>query len=239
MFCPPQSPRTGRRAAFTLIELLIVIAIIAVLAGLLLSVVGKVQDRAHKVQCINDMRNVKTAMISYYGDYHKYPMTAGQEYYATTQSQDTTFGDPGGYYCNSFLFDILRAIPDGYNLNNERNASQQVYWAGKIAANPAKPREGLTSQTINVNGQDIFAGALVDPWGNQYVVYVDTNLDGDLSSQINGGGTFYSDVSTTPGTVHPGQPPMGLAFSSMGPDGQWGTKGNHKLANSDDIVTWQ
>ena len=90
------TPQTGRRAGFTLIELLIVIAIIAVLASILLSVMSSAQNRARKVECTNDIRNIKTAMIAYYGDYHKYPLTSDQVTQASNGGQDAVYGVPGG-----------------------------------------------------------------------------------------------------------------------------------------------
>ena len=235
MFPPLPAPPTGKRSGFTLLELLVVIAIISVLAGILLPVIGNVQNRARKVQCINDMQNVKTAMVAYYGDYRKYPLTTTQAPDGAAVT-DQVYGDPGGTYGNFYLFDILRAVSDAGNLNNARNLSQQVYWPGSFAKNAAAPREGITVQPVTVNGQTIPAGSLVDPWGNQYIVWIDGDQDGDLSVIIN---QFYTDVSTTPGTVHPGLPPMGVAFGSLGADGMAGAKGNKRLTGSDDVVTWQ
>lgn len=53
------------RAAFTLLELLIVLAIIAILGTLLLPVYGHLRERAQKVQCIANLRSLHLATDLY------------------------------------------------------------------------------------------------------------------------------------------------------------------------------
>ncbi len=56
-----KSSRTG----FTLIELLVVISIIAVLASLILPGVQNAREAARRTQCMNNMRNVGTAVLNF------------------------------------------------------------------------------------------------------------------------------------------------------------------------------
>ena len=57
-----------KRGLFTLIELLIVIAIIAILAALLLPALGKVKERARTTYCSGNVRTIVTGMNLYQED---------------------------------------------------------------------------------------------------------------------------------------------------------------------------
>ena len=56
------------QSGFTLIELLVVIGIIAVLAALLLPALAGAKERARRIQCINNLRQIGVATIAYGND---------------------------------------------------------------------------------------------------------------------------------------------------------------------------
>lgn len=63
------------QTGFTIIELLIVIAIIAILAGLVLNNFQGAQAKARDTQRVTDVNNIHTKLEEYYGDNNGYPNT--------------------------------------------------------------------------------------------------------------------------------------------------------------------
>ena len=110
--------------AFTLVELLVVIGIIAILMGLLFAGGRAVQQQAKRTQAKNDLAQIVTAVNAYYTEYGKYPVVTDDTPIANT----------------SDLFYTLRAIASGTaNIGNAANPRKIVFISPPDVKDPGTP----------------------------------------------------------------------------------------------------
>lgn len=156
------SPAVARTGAFTLLELLVVITIIGVLAGLMFPAANGALRRAAKSHASNTAYNLKTAISAYYTEYRKYPAEGGGE------------GDQD-FRTNNQLMDILLGA-DNEAEDGGLNPRRIVFYTGK----EAKPKgDGTYIKGIVLTGGG--SGELWDPWGEYYYVRLDTDYNSRVS----------------------------------------------------------
>jgi prepilin-type processing-associated H-X9-DG protein/prepilin-type N-terminal cleavage/methylation domain-containing protein len=68
-------------SAFTLTELLVVIAVIGILAALLLAAISQAKVRALRIQCANNVRQLGIGLQAFVTDNNVYPLRANPGYY--------------------------------------------------------------------------------------------------------------------------------------------------------------
>ncbi len=88
---------------FTLIELLIVVAIIAILAGMLLPALNQARAKAKATSCINNLKQVNLARSMYERDYNDWYPINGKVY---NDKQDYDYS-----YCHVQNFSLLNYLP--------------------------------------------------------------------------------------------------------------------------------
>ncbi len=77
---PSVRAAASRRHGFTLIELLVVIAIISILAAILFPVFSQAREKARQGSCMNNLRQLSTAMLMYSDDNDtRFPPVIGRQ----------------------------------------------------------------------------------------------------------------------------------------------------------------
>jgi len=109
---PAARPRAGR-AAFTLVELLTVVAIVAILAAILIPTIGKIRRSANRASCASNLRQIGTALAGYCADhrnalpgYEKIKDHTGT-YYALGRSAGPVWWVEGGQPTRDFVAQLL------------------------------------------------------------------------------------------------------------------------------------
>jgi prepilin-type N-terminal cleavage/methylation domain-containing protein len=230
-----ENPLRPVMRGFTLVELLIVIAMIAVLATL--SVVGanRFIDSGKKVQALAQFRDFQVGMTLFESDYRRPPIPSSKR----ETGWDTIYGDAGGNYTNQFLVSALAGENKDYPYKGENFSTAEVNPRGESYMT-------FQSATNNRNGvgED---GKLYDPWGREIMVAINgfkSNTDGDELVDFDDGRNDrrlhtwglaeYTDTKPNE---------QSYAFWSYGKDGKKGkgapnASSKVPLAGSDDVVSW-
>lgn len=159
--------------AFTLMELMVVIVIIGILAGITIPASKGILEKANKMAAQNDALQLKNAIGSYFTEYRKYPMK-----------------DPGPdeeILSDAGLMDILLAS-DAEAERGGLNPRRIPFYSGS----KAKPAgEGKYRKGIHASGDG--GGELWDPWAEYYRVIMDTDYNNRVPAP-----SFVEDVQNIP-----------------------------------------
>ncbi len=149
-----------KSSAFTLIELLIVIVIIAILASVAFPVTALVMEQARRSEANNEVTQIKNAISAYELEYSKLPFPPGN-------------GGEGDLRLDTFQDNIISVL-SGYNVDG-LNPREKPFYQGKRAKD-AKTREKPKGGVFGTDEQL----QLADPWGREYHIKIDSNYDNIL-----------------------------------------------------------
>lgn len=196
-------------SSFTLLELLVAIAIIAILLGLAFPVFQGVQEQARRLQAKNDLVQIVNALNAYLIEYGRYPLTP-------SPPADVTYGVTT---TNDQLFNILRAI------TVSENPRRIVFLAPPDVKNPNQPRSGIGTAAPSV-------GQYFDPWGKSYLVRLDADYDNQVRNPYAQGAGSAPYLRSSAIAWSFGKDCLSQSVATTPVDKNTGT-------NKDDIVSWQ
>ncbi len=241
----PESKRSA--AAFTLVELLTVIAIIAVLTSLLLAVIPALTKAAKIRKAGIQMNDLATGIQGYESAYGHFPVSRAAQ---AAANPDFTYG--GVFQNHSGSVTIGTLVTNSIVLNAEIVAVLMNFtnYPGTAVPTPDANFQANPQRTpflnANLSGDTVSPGVgtdLVyrDPWGHPYVISLDLN-DDDLCEDA-----LYRLPAVSTGGINGLilQADGNYAFHgrimvwSAGPDGMVDTTlPADQGVNNDNILTW-
>ena len=157
--CTGADLRESRYDAFTLIELVVVVGIIIVLAGLVLSTVGYARKKGARARAETEIAAISAACENYKADNGIYPRTSVTDTFTAITNRTPPDPQPTSYdpsvtaysFTSFFLYGQLSGNPSG----DRTTYTQQRYFQFK--PNMLSPPDGTGTVT-----------AIRDPFGNSY-----------------------------------------------------------------------
>jgi general secretion pathway protein G len=156
------------KAAFTLIELMAVITIIVILAGLVVGGLGFVSERQAKEKAKVQMALLSKALEEYKLDMGTYPATVNK----------TSTSGKAGTATSSLLYNAL--FFEGYEFSqNPNRADSTPPKATKIYLSDLDPLSTKQGWVITkTTGVPTIGQIITDPWGNEYCYRTALDKDG-------------------------------------------------------------
>jgi prepilin-type N-terminal cleavage/methylation domain-containing protein/prepilin-type processing-associated H-X9-DG protein len=150
------------RRAFTLAELLLVIAIIAILAALLLPVLSQAKEKAWRTQCVNNFKQLALAIQLYAEDHaDQLPGPVWQGFYENYDNQDFKRLP---FYIATYM-GLPAPAPTPQDAVLARCPSAERHWTAAAPGTPLMAQRMPLSYIASVVVTNINSGIVTRPFG--------------------------------------------------------------------------
>jgi prepilin-type N-terminal cleavage/methylation domain-containing protein len=189
-------------SGFTLVELLTVMAIIAVLAGLILSTAGFVQKKAANSRAEAEMKAMEAAIGNYKADNGEVPRNTNTD---TVDCLSPAYVNPSTYATANLV--LYRALSGDTNLDRKVNATDGSRNISGTAVTPAggipKIYFEFKPTMLLPNSATAAVTSIVDPFGYSYGYSTAFQLwqEGGAAGAQKGGNPDY-DLWSTAGKIN-------------------------------------
>jgi prepilin-type N-terminal cleavage/methylation domain-containing protein/prepilin-type processing-associated H-X9-DG protein len=152
-FRPRASAARRRRAAFTLVELLVVIGIIAVLISILLPTLARARESAYRTQCMSNLRQLSMAFNIYFNQNQlRFPRVAPlQAGFRKHRDEDWIYWqkNSGLDIRQSAILRLLRSNAGGGDVESICRCPSDMTWNNRPLAKDADGSSFQYSYTMN------------------------------------------------------------------------------------------
>lgn len=154
-------PPTHRPRAFTLIEMLVVMAVIAVLAAILLNLNGLVQSKAARTRATGEIHALSAGCESYKADNGSYPQDA-----KTDALDPRASGNPADYKAASLY--LYKQLSGDLNADGRNDPNATPPESKNYVPDYFTPQRLGVAPSPAVAGTPNWVLYLKDPYGNSY-----------------------------------------------------------------------
>ena len=184
-----------KRKSFTLVEILVVIAVITILMGLLFPALGMVKEKAYMRQSLSDVKAIHMAIKSFKNDYGFLPFKPGEDsekerdvlFYGSKAKSCKKASENGFKNDSELCKDIFKSddtlVDDYFTIFNtlcflDRSNGKPPTSGDAFNLNSKKVK--FLTPPSKYSNSDAKKGGYRDPWGRPYLVFIDADYDGKI-----------------------------------------------------------